>query len=170
MTSYGHGPGYSTRPAYSTGPSHSTGPAYSTGLAYSTGSNKVRPYTNEWGQTRHGSPLGGNYGYAAIGDNWSIRLSSPPRQTFLPARTYGSYPNQSGYNRPPGYGDYNDQYSTNKPYKHSWVMAPGDAACDDYAVANQRDNRVDEPDERGVHVVPRVMEGIGCTTNSEALQ
>ncbi|RXH67856.1 hypothetical protein DVH24_028003 [Malus domestica] len=77
--------GYSTRPAYSTGQGYSTGPghsiglAYSTGPAYSTGSNGVRPYTNEWGQTRHGSPLGGNYGYAATGDNWSIRPSSPPR-------------------------------------------------------------------------------------------
>ncbi|KAM1037872.1 hypothetical protein ACFX13_033368 [Malus domestica] len=104
MTSYSHGPGYSTRPAYSTGQGYSTGPSHSTEPAYSTESNGVRPYINKWGQTRHGSPPGGNYCYVATGDNWSIRHSSPPRQTFEPARTYGSYPNQSGYNRPPGYG------------------------------------------------------------------
>ncbi|KAM1159442.1 hypothetical protein ACFX19_033183 [Malus domestica] len=104
MTSYSHGPGYSTRPAYSTGQGYSTGPGHSTEPAYSTGSNGVRPYINKWGQTRHGSPPGGNYGYVATGNNWSIKPSSPLRQTFEPARTYGSYPNQSGYNRPPGYG------------------------------------------------------------------
>ncbi|TQD73545.1 hypothetical protein C1H46_040920 [Malus baccata] len=77
--------------SYSHGPGYFTKPAYSTRQGYSTG----------------------------LGHSTEPTYSTRSNGTFEPARTYGSYPNQSGYNRHPGYGDYSDQYSTNKPYKHS---------------------------------------------------
>ncbi|KAL6278736.1 hypothetical protein ACE6H2_022337 [Prunus campanulata] len=109
---------------------------YSYRSGYSTG-NGVGSYTDQWGQTRHGSPPlvepVRNYGYAAD-DNWRRPPSPPhhavdgfhtrihtdasrdPRVAPFNGITWGQQPNQIGYNGTTGYGGYSD-YSNNTLYK-----------------------------------------------------